>query len=323
MPLPAVRRRRKSPDSYDTASEYDDRRPGATDDRRPAHSPAACAPAPGSPASPAPGTPDAADPRSRSAATRAAASAQRQAAQPCRHSPPHHHAVRRSAATRALLSSAPGSTARTRPRRHRPPGPAAPPGRLHRRATRSVKPPYTAAATLSGCPSSSFAIREQPLPIDRLTGQPVRRREAADDRGRRRPESTSVRNPVLTPQREAGHRDTERFEPGPDRPHHEMRLVQRYVVRPATGHLDGHPGSARGDDQLVVQGQGEAEGVEAGTEVRARRRNPDPNLVTPTITHLRRDRRRARRRRCRPVSPGTRRPWRGRARCRCPSGRGR
>ena len=191
-----------------------DRRTGTADDRRPARSPAACARAPGSPASPARGTPGAADPRSPSAAAPAARSTPRRATQPSRHSPPHHRAVRRSAATRAPPSSARDCRVRRPPRPSRPTG-----------SSRTARPgfpfgPSDREATERGrghvvrMPLELVRQYDDPLAIDRFTGQPVRRRETADDRGRRRPEPAAVRNPVLAPQREAGHRSTQRLEPG-------------------------------------------------------------------------------------------------------------
>ena len=55
-----------------------------------------------------------------------------------------------------------------------------------------------------------------------------------------------------------------------------LRLVGRHLARADAVHLDGRAGRvADADLELVVEREREAEGVEAGAEVRAGRRNLD------------------------------------------------
>ena len=306
------------------AAQYGDGRAGTAHDGRRARSPAACARAPGSPASRARGTPGAADPRSPSAAARAVRSTPRRAMRPSRRSPPRQRAVRRSAATRAPPWSARGCRVHRRPRPARPPGSSRTARPVSPSVHAIVNPPSTAGGHVVRMPLD--LVRQRRRTRSRSTGvagQSVRRREAADDRGRRRTQAAAVRDPVLAPQRESGHRRAQRLEPGADRADHEMRLVQRHLALTGTGHLDRsrriHPGVTISSSYKVER---EAEGVEARAEVGAGRRDPD---ATGHRTGRRSSGQAGDAGDGVGVGRGdreTRPPGRGRARCRCPSGHG-
>ena len=57
---------------------------------------------------------------------------------------------------------------------------------------------------------------------------------------------------------------------------HEVVLVERYGAGTGAGHLDDEAGAGQLALQLVAQVEGEAERVEAGTQVRGGRRDTDP-----------------------------------------------
>ena len=63
------------------------------------------------------------------------------------------------------------------------------------------------------------------------------------------------------------------FEGPAHRAHHEVVLVERYDAGTRAGHLDDEAGAGQLALQLVAQVEGEAERVEAGTQVRGGRRD--------------------------------------------------
>src|SRR5206468_623745 len=90
-------------------------------------------------------------------------------------------------------------------------------------------------------------------------------------------EAAGVRNRVVATQIQARRVEVERGRGGAEGPDDQMGLVERQRVHTLADHLHGQP--ARGDlgVERVVAGQGEAEGIETGTQVGAGGGNPDAN----------------------------------------------
>ncbi len=137
-----------------------------------------------------------------------------------------------------------------------------------------VRPATSAGATLSGWPSISVARRRSASAS--ISTVPARRPWAAmmpdTMAAARGSEAAAVRDPVLRDEVETRHGLVERGEGVRDGRDHEVRLVGRHLARAHAAHVDRGAGRvAHRDREVVVQREREAERVEAGAEVGARR----------------------------------------------------
>src|SRR5262249_41385443 len=95
------------------------------------------------------------------------------------------------------------------------------------------------------------------------------------DRGRGRAEPPGVRDSVATGERQPGRLTAQDVEPHPHGTHHEVVLVTGDGAGALPGDLDDQSAAGQLRLELVTQVEGEAERVEAGTEVRRGRRDGD------------------------------------------------
>ena len=147
-----------------------------------------------------------------------------------------------------------------------------------------VSPPSRQAATLSGCPSSS-AARPSSASSSRVSSPPSTSARAAirpatiaaADEPRPRPCGIRFAQTTSQPARLPAQRVETRLQG----PYDEVPAGARDAVRALTGDVDVQAVVGDPDDHVVVEGQGQAEGVETGTEVGAGRRHPDADRRGP------------------------------------------
>src|SRR4029453_16661127 len=137
--------------------------------------------------------------------------------------------------------------------------------------------------SLEGGGQGEDAIVRQPLCA--LLGEFTRGNDAADDRRRRRAQASRVRDAVDTVHGQARRLTAEDVEGRAHRTYDQMILVAGDIVRAFTRHLNLEPAASRAASELVVTGQRQPEGVEAGAEIRAGRRYPKPHRVTAESSH--------------------------------------
>ncbi len=93
--------------------------------------------------------------------------------------------------------------------------------------------------------------------------------DAGADRGGGGAEPAAVRDAVGADDLKRRGLAAEQVEGGAQGPYEEVALVARQGVGALAGDVDVQPGVGDPDDDVVVQPQGQAEGVEAGAEVGA------------------------------------------------------
>ena len=232
-----------------------------------------------------PGTAGAAGPRSRPAAARDRRPARARAARPGRRCRPRRRAAptpaaacapsrwtRWSAGTKTTGRSAGDTGSRT--------AVAGPSAGVQAR----VSPPSRQAATLSGWPSSSAASPSSAASssVSSPPSTSARAGDQAGDDGRGgRAEPAAVRDAVRADDLEAAGLPAERVEAGLQRAHHQVPPGARHGLRALPGHVDVQALVGDPDDHVVVQGEGQAERVEAGPEVGAGGGHPDPHRRGP------------------------------------------
>ncbi len=136
----------------------------------------------------------------------------------------------------------------------------------------TVSPPSSAAATLSGCPSTRAASASSAVARERLAEQRVARDQASDPRRRARAQAARGRNAVDARQRAALERTSGRLVGQLDAARDDVVLVGRQSARALALHGHRHRAALLRRD-LVVERQGQAERVEAGAQVGRRGRN--------------------------------------------------
>ena len=102
-------------------------------------------------------------------------------------------------------------------------------------------------------------------------------RHTRADRGGGGTEATAVRYPVGADDLQAARLAAEPVEGRAHRPDHQVALVAGQRLGALTRDVHGESGVGDPDHDVVVQTQGESEGVEAGAEVGAGRGDPDPD----------------------------------------------
>ena len=108
--------------------------------------------------------------------------------------------------------------------------------------------------------------------VDQRPGQ----HQAADDGRRGRAQAPGVRDGVAAGEPQPRRLSAQGVEGPAHRAHHEVVLVEGYDAGAGAGHLDDEAGAGQLALELVAQVEGEAERVEAGTQVRRGRRDTRP-----------------------------------------------
>ena len=161
--------------------------------------------------------------------------------------------------------TAPGPGCRTRRRDRTAPGPGC---RTRRRDRTTPGPGYRTARR-----------RDRTTP-GWGAGQGAGGEQASHHGSGRGAQPSPLRDRVRTAQREPGRLPARgRRERHAHGPHHQVALARRGILRALAGHLDRQAGAGDFGFHLIVQRQRQAEGVEAGPEVRARRRDADPHAA--------------------------------------------